>query len=677
MTLVLTPASSSLAHPSRDVGTLLAKAQAQGTVRVIVGVRTNFTPEGRLPVTAAQTQRAQIAQAQDTLLTQLPASSVRASRKFEFIPYLVLETDATGLAFLASAPNVTSIGEDKLRKPSLAESTALIGATNAWASGYSGAGWTVAILDTGVDKTHPFLSGKVVSEACYSTNTSGTGYTSTTVCPGGVEASTTVGSGVNCNLTIEGCDHGTHVAGIAAGKGASFSGVARDANVIAIQVFSRFDSVTYCGSSLPCALSWDSDQISALQRVYNLRAVYNIASVNLSLGGGSYSSYCDDDPDIVPYKAAVDNLRSVDIATVIASGNESYTNSMGAPACISTAISVGSTTDGGSGASPADQVSSFSNSTSFLNLLAPGQYIYSSVPGGSYGNWAGTSMATPHVTGAWAVLKSRKPSATVTEVLNALTATGVSVTDLRNTITKPRIRVDSAMNYLVPPLPPVPSTHFFPFINKTTSVTSGWVTMLNTTFESDFPGSWWVVDGDGATNGEYYWGARGCRSFSGSYSGWAIGAGTNGGSLGCGSNYPSNNTAWMIYGPFDLSNTTAAELRARIWTQTELSYDTLCMAASTNSSNFYGMCYSGTFNWEEKTLNLANVDTLGSLLGQPNVSVAFRFYSDYSYTYPEGAYVDDIVLRKCPSGTNCPAGAAPAATKSNGVAKPGSFVRPK
>jgi hypothetical protein len=90
-------------------------------------------------------------------------------------------------------------------------------------------------------------------------------------------------------------------------------------------------------------------------------------------------------------------------------------------------------------------VAGYSNSASILNLLAPGSSIYSSVPGGIYTYLSGTSVAIPHVTGAWAVLKSKKPTATVDEVLAALTNTGVLITDSRNGIAKPRIKVDAAL----------------------------------------------------------------------------------------------------------------------------------------------------------------------------------------------------------------------------------------
>ena len=86
-------------------------------------------------------------------------------------------------------------------------------------------------------------------------------------------------------------------------------------------------------------------------------------------------------------------------------------------------------------------ISSFSNSASFLSLLAPGSSITSSLPVGGFGIASGTSMATPHVAGAWAVLKSAKPTATVTEVLSALQKGGLPITDSRNGIVKSLIQI--------------------------------------------------------------------------------------------------------------------------------------------------------------------------------------------------------------------------------------------
>ncbi len=73
--------------------------------------------------------------------------------------------------------------------------------------------------------------------------------------------------------------------------------------------------------------------------------------------------------------------------------------------------------------------------------------------------------------------------------------------------------------------------------------------------------------------------------------------------------------------------------------------------ASTDGVNFSGSCTTGnTGGWVDKVLDLTNVPTLGNLMGRPSVWVALRFTSDVSNYYPEGAYVDNIVLRKCTGG---------------------------
>ena len=80
----------------------------------------------------------------------------------------------------------------------------------------------------------------------------------------------------------------------------------------------------------------------------------------MSLGGGKFTTNCDADSR----KAIIDTLRSGNIATIIAAGNSGYTDAMGAPACISSAISVGSTTE-------QDVVSGFSNVASFMTIFGP------------------------------------------------------------------------------------------------------------------------------------------------------------------------------------------------------------------------------------------------------------------------------------------------------------------
>jgi len=266
--------------------------------------------------------------------------------------------------------------------PNLLESIPPIGADVSSAAGHTGAGWTVAILDAGVDRDHPFLANNVVAEACYSTTASN----ASSVCPGGVSQSTAPGSGRDCPAPIFGCDHGTHTAGIAAGTGPAFSGVARDAGLISIQVFSRFSGAdcTDFGLPSPCVLSFTSDQMLALERVLELRQRFDIAAVNMSLGGDAFSSHCDNDV----LKLAIDNLRAAHIATIVARGNDGFVGMVSAPACISSAIALGSTTKG-------DRVSRFSNHAAIVDLMAPGSRIRSAVPGARFAVFDGTSEATP------------------------------------------------------------------------------------------------------------------------------------------------------------------------------------------------------------------------------------------------------------------------------------------
>lgn len=447
------PAAAGTAVPNLPhLDALQAKAAAQGQVRIIVGLNVPFTPEGELEKRAGpqavQSQQQAIRTAQSRVWQQLAGYNSQLITNFKYIPAMVVAVDAAALNKLASLPEVANIEEDQLSAPTLASSIPIIGADTAWAAGFTGAGQAVAILDTGVDKTHSyFQGGKVVSEACYSTTYEP--YGSTTVCPNGTDTQIGSGAGIDCTAQVVGseaeynCTHGTHVAGIAAGNdntGPNF-GVAKDANIISIQVYSYFSGGIYCDN---CALSYSTDQIRGLERVYELRNDFDIAAVNMSLGDFSYSDPASCDAANPDRKAAIDNLRSVGIATVIASGNGYQTNEISAPACISSAISVGATDD-------ADDVASFSNVASFLDLFAPGVLITSSVPGGGTSSENGTSMATPHVAGAWAVLRSFAGSATIDEILAALKDSGTLVDDNRTggSVTGiPRINVDLALNNL-------------------------------------------------------------------------------------------------------------------------------------------------------------------------------------------------------------------------------------
>ena len=370
----------------------------------------------------------------------------RKIKRFKHVRYLSLQADAETLEALRQDPEVLSIQEDKLKAFSLNESAPLVESTASCNSGNCGQGQTIAIIDTGVDGLHPFLSNKVVHQACFSSTVAGN--YSTSFCPNNAEVQIGGNAGRACSSSVPGCDHGTHVAGIAAGDGSAagvyFSGVAPQANIMAIQVFSRFTDPAcgWFGVSSPCTFAYTSDIIQALEHVYDERSNYNIAAVNLSLGGGLYSSVCDAESE----KAAIDLLYGAGIAVVASSGNNGSTSAMAAPACISTAISVGST-------SKFDSISTFSNNPYFLDLLAPGGQIHSSIPGGNYATFNGTSMAAPHVSGAFAQLRAATSGQSVPGLLNALKNYGVTIIDPRNGVAKSRIQIKKAIeSFNLPPV---------------------------------------------------------------------------------------------------------------------------------------------------------------------------------------------------------------------------------
>jgi len=465
-----TPEISSVEAQARAqaFSTVEQAAQAKGSVLVIAQLAVNVQPEGVLSLAQAQAQRQTIANAQTSVAQMLRGTGATNIRTFTYIPFMALRADVAALRALQASPLITNITEDVPEPATLLESTALIGAstpsTGAWAQGYTGAGQVIAILDTGVDKYHPFITpGKVVQEACFS-NANGGGAASggSTLCLNGQpKMESQPDAGLDCDPAIAGCGHGTHVAGIAAGKayagmesaaGATFSGVAPEASLIAIKVFTRFEddgSNQFCTNSglhSPCALTFISDQVAALNYVFSLEASYNLAAANMSLGGGMNLSPCDSAQ--ASRKAAIDQLLSVGIATVIASGNSGYSNALAAPACISTAVSVGAVEDGSSG-TVTDRVWVSSNSASFLDILAPGAVIRSSTDG-AFQDFVGTSMAAPHVAGAWAVLKQIAPAASVSAVQSALENSGVAITDPRNGLTQKRIQLDAAVRLMLP-----------------------------------------------------------------------------------------------------------------------------------------------------------------------------------------------------------------------------------
>ncbi len=413
---------------------IAARASREGAVRVIVQLDVPTLPEGRLRASRSRLrQRQRIAAAQDGLGAELAGTAHRTVRRFRSIAFAALEVGPEALSRLEKSARVVAVQEDRLHRPLLDVSAPLVETDQAASMGYDGSGQTVVVLDTGVDANHANLAGKIVAEACFALGND---------CPNGQSFDEGAGSGSYCTYSGD-CFHGTHVAGIAAGAGASYSGVAPGASLIPIQVFSKLTGPVCDPDPSPCPRSYTSDQLAALEYVFDtLRPLHTIASVNMSLGGTVYTSQALCDSVNAATKAAIDNLRSVGIATVIAAGNDGYTNAIGEPACISSAISVSATDDG-------DEIAGFANAAAFLSLWAPGVEIRAPFFGSAgFIDASGTSMATPHVAGSWATLRQAARSASVDEILTALQDTGVPIPDVHAQTS--RIRIAQALVALLP-----------------------------------------------------------------------------------------------------------------------------------------------------------------------------------------------------------------------------------
>lgn len=344
-----------------------------------------------------QNKIASYATKKNRLFEKLPAQ-IESRKAFSHLPIAAVRVrSAAALSALLASPEVAEIYPDKINYPSLVQSLPLIQQPLAARLGHSGAGTTVVVLDTGVDYSRSAFGN------CVAPNTSG--------CK--IAASVDIAPD---DYYKDSHGHGTNVAGIVLG-------VAPEARVAALDVFEGEGA-------------WDSDVIAGINWAIANKELYNIVALNLSLGDGKkYTAPLLKDA----YKPAIDHARALGILTVAAAGNENFLDGLGSPAAIDGVISVGAVYDAAIGPvtcdpSPSsDKVACFSNSASFLTLLAPGSSITAAGV-----RMSGTSQASPHVAGAIAVLRAAFPKDSLDQTVARL-KNGPQITDLRNGIAKPRL----------------------------------------------------------------------------------------------------------------------------------------------------------------------------------------------------------------------------------------------
>lgn len=365
--------------------------------------------------TLQQTAATSQANALSQLENLAAAGDVTAVRSLWIVNSIAATGNLTAVQAIASLPEVRQVRldavvqeirpTDEMTATLLAGPTAVftgplpswgtdrINAPDVWHGlGVDGSGVTVAIMDTGVDWQHPDLAEN------YRGNQGGTVDHSSSWFNAVVPTET---------IPVDNIGHGTHVAGTAVGHNGI--GVAPGANWIAVNIAD------------PYGLIWESDVHRGFEWLLAPNGDMALAPdvVNNSWGSPLPNTLFVED---------IAALQAVNIQVVFSAGNSGpYTGTIGYPAGYPDVLSVGASDD-------LDEVPWFSSRGPSLQtdelkpwLVAPGTQILSSLPGGVYGLYNGTSMATPHVVGTIALLLSANPSLTRSQINQILADTAVPI----------------------------------------------------------------------------------------------------------------------------------------------------------------------------------------------------------------------------------------------------------
>lgn len=423
--------------PKADPRLLRALSRGGEEVRVLVGIK-DGTPSARQLLLAPDPagepkRRVRRLAAQRRLAGELPEREFAPLHFYESFSLMSGRATRDAVARLANHPDVSWVTLDGKKKPLQAAPQAaqlLINSDQSNSLGVTGAGQTVAVIDTGVDYSVTALGGG--------------GFPNAKVIAG-FDTADEDGDPMDCD------GHGTSVAAVAAGP----TGVAPDTKIVALKVFASETSGGSCEEE-----AFDSDIIQGIDWVIVRKAELGVTAINLSLGGdfsdvgaGADLGYCDS--RVPEYAEPFDAATAAGIVVVAAAGNDGHTGALSNPGCVSSAVSAGAVysqsqaaqgwSDGGGGIlcrdAPvtSDLVVCFSNSNSNLSLLAPGAFWNVVTKGGGADRFAGTSAAAPAVAGAVALVRQVHPTLSASAVVALLRETGKPVADSRNGIVTPRI----------------------------------------------------------------------------------------------------------------------------------------------------------------------------------------------------------------------------------------------